>query len=492
MTINKLLTNSIFSFLLVLLNSISYLLIYLLIIEYLGQSQLGLWVLITAIPTAVASFGTGVSGCLLKFIPEYHVQNDIKKINSLFFSGLVFNLIISVIISVICFIGNKSLLSFILDISIVPDEYAKYFKIALVTLVFNILNSVIYAIYDGMQLTYLKNKFLIVGLLVLLFITVLSISKFGLLSIFFAQLIQSIFIFLCLLFYLIKLNFININLFTVSKNDIKLFFKIGHNFQIISLTLIFFEPITKYFLNKYTGLSIVGIFELANKILLQLRTLLVASMQVLIPYITHKKALGDLNVDEIFTKLFKISSLIAAFLFTIVLFTLIVIYEKFDFQNGTVFIQMAFLLAIAYYINTVTSVSYFIFWGLSYFNIIVFSHLILIIINISFFFILHNYLSGGFWILPMVLSLIISSLYTHIKFKIKFPNIYIGLTKNEIVFYILTIGSISLSYIGFIFQKSIQYQLINLAFVFVLQISLLLTNSFLRENILIIFSRRKN
>lgn len=489
MSTNKLVSNSVYSFLQVLLNSISYLLVYLLVIKNLGQSKLGLWVIITALPAAVSSFGTGVSGCILKNIPEHHIQKDFKRINSLFCTGLLVNLIFSLIFCAICFINYKQLLSFILDITIVPDEYALFFKVSLITLVFNILNSVIYSVYDGLQLTYLKNKFLIVGLLLLVLLSFIFIPSQGLLSIFFAQLIQSVFIFFSLLIFLFNLKLIRIKFLTISKKDLRLFFSVGHNFQFISLTLVFFEPITKYFLNKYTGLSIVGIFELANRVLIQLRTLLVASMQVLIPYITHMNALGELSVDKIFQKLFRLSSLLAAPLFTMAFLFLVVASKQFYFENGLVFIQMALLLSIAYYINTVTSISYFILWGLSYFKSLVLSHLILIVLNVSTFYLLQNYLSGGFWIFPMAISLVISSLYTQISFNIKFPKIKISFPLKEIAFYLISLISILVAYFGVIFDKSLLFHVINMFFVIVLNSYILLSNEFLRDNFKIIISR---
>ena len=82
---NIVVKNSVFSVLQIILSTLCYVVIYYLILHKLGKTELGVWSIITSLPIAISVFGSGVSGCVLRYIPVYNVQKDKKAFNEIIF-----------------------------------------------------------------------------------------------------------------------------------------------------------------------------------------------------------------------------------------------------------------------------------------------------------------------------------------------------------------------------------------------------------------------
>ena len=72
------------------------------------------------------------------------------------------------------------------------------------------------------------------------------------------------------------------------------------NFQIISISTMCYEPVTKVLLSKYGGVSLVGYFEMATRLVQQFRAVIISANQVLVPTIAHLKEKNPEKIQGIY------------------------------------------------------------------------------------------------------------------------------------------------------------------------------------------------
>lgn len=62
----------------------------------------------------------------------------------------------------------------------------------------------------------------------------------------------------------------------------------GRSVQIIAITQMIFDPAVKLLLSVVDGLSATGLYEVANKAVLQFRSVIVSAFQMLVPFMAHR------------------------------------------------------------------------------------------------------------------------------------------------------------------------------------------------------------
>jgi O-antigen/teichoic acid export membrane protein len=141
---------------------------------------------------------------------------------------------------------------------------------------------------EGLNKNWQKNIVVVGCQLIMLICALIWMPKFGVFGIFYAQLVQAI----SLLLSALTLVKINVPSYTVSalnrkKETMKSIMVYGLKFQAQSILLMLCDPVTKMFLSRYGGLSYVGIYEMASRAVLQVRTIIVSMVSNLVPKIVH-------------------------------------------------------------------------------------------------------------------------------------------------------------------------------------------------------------
>lgn len=144
----------------------------------------------------------------------------------------------------------------------------------------------------------------------------------------------------------------------------------GLQFQLGSIAMMLFDPLTKGLLGKYGGLAAAGYYEMASQLVNKVRTLIIAANQVLVPVIaglneTEPGRLRELyraNLHLLFYVTFPIYALVAAWG--------PILSELWLGRYERVFAFFVSVLALAWCINTFAGPAYFanlgtghIFWN---------------------------------------------------------------------------------------------------------------------------------
>nr|WP_315211452.1 hypothetical protein [uncultured Flavobacterium sp.] len=439
---NIVVKNSIFSVLQIILSTLSYVVIYYLILHKLGKTELGVWSIITSLPIAISVFGSGVSGCVLRYIPVYNVQKDKKAFNEIIFNGFVFNVVFGGLIVALGFLFTSQILHFIFSVEALPFRYILLFRLSLLTFFVSFISSVILFAIDGLQLIFLRNKIVIFCSALFCIMASVFINYWDLKGILIAQLFQAVFILLFSSVAIFRVKIFDFSFFKLNKYYFKLFFTYGQGFQFISITVLLFEPITKYFLNKYFNLSIVGVYDLVSRAVTQIRILIVSAVQVITPLVSKSNEESQLDVNGIYRKTIRGASLLSFVLYSSLICSSMIVVSYLDRVNINQYMFISILLCISYHFNIRASIAYSILMGLGNLKNIIISHILSSALNILLFLWLGKYLMDSIIALPTALAIIISSEYLIYTFRKDFNIVDVKILSSDVKVKLLSIGSI--------------------------------------------------
>jgi O-antigen/teichoic acid export membrane protein len=136
------------------------------------------------------------------------------------------------------------------------------------------------------------------------------------------------------------------------------------NIQVSGVAQLFFEPTTKALLSKWGALSDVGYFEMANRMVMQIRSLLVAANQVMVPVITAQQERTPTHIPDTYRRCHAIMFYLSIPIFSFLLVATPLISELWIGMYEPTFVVFAFLLITTWALNTSTVPAYLAFVGI--------------------------------------------------------------------------------------------------------------------------------
>lgn len=435
---SRLLLNSITAIGQVIVVGIIYLILYRYLLVTLGIELLGVWSLIIASTSLALIANFGISTSIVKFVATYYTRKDFDSLNKLIFTASVFILITYSIISIlILIIGNHILPYFIED---------KYHKIALeilpfslISLIINALGGVISSCLDGIQKNYIKSYIVSFTSILLFILSIVLTPNYGLKGLIFAQIFQAIVVLFTSLYFLS--NSIS-GLLSLKWNWSKTLFKeiinYGIKMQALSFMQMSFEPITKALLSKYGGLAMLGYYEMANRLVTQLRSLIVSANQVVIPVVAEASETNKDSVKELYVKTFSLVFLFDVFLITGIIISAPLVSYLWIGKIIPFFLFAVILNSIVTFVNICSNPAYFSYLGEGKLNWLIYSYLAITIINP----ILGYYLGinfGGYGVLiGWNFAFLIGSLFVLLSYQKENNILWKTLILKNDVFFLIT------------------------------------------------------
>lgn len=492
----QIINNSIFSIVQIFIVTFCIFFLYKYIIQTIGIEKLGLWSLILSV-TSLANIGNlGFTGSLVKFTAELSVEKNYKKINAILNSSIIGVSIISGILLSLVFLLGYNYIEYFVDEKWVTTSQDLLFY-ALISLYINIVASLYFSILEGVNLAYLRSIAFILATIIYVISSIIFINKYDIIGLAYAQMLQAfIFLILGVLLSIIYIKEFNIFYLKWHKNLMKKVFNYSVNFQMIGIAQMLYDPITKAILSKYGGLDFVAIFEMASKLVKQVRSITASILQNVVPKIVKLNVThGKEKIIQAYKKINSINMLlIFTTLILIIPFSKIISIILLGSSNQN-FIIVLISLSLGWTINTLNISSYMINLGTGNLKWNLISHLAIGILNLIFCisvgFVFRNGLYIIFsWILALILgsSLIIIEYHKRnkISFNIIFNKAFFQLMGYSMMF--ILIGSFINSQIeNFILLLITQCILIFLYyFIIILKIK-----SF-KKNIIYILKTKKN
>lgn len=378
---NRIAINVISSAIQVVIVGLVYFFIYRILLITLGVELLGVWSLIIATTSISNLANFGFTSALVKFVAEYNANGKLLEVNTLLFTSIFSMMFFFLFVSIIVFI-----LAYLFIDNLIDFKYVKValsvLPLSLLCLFINSLGGVLTSALEGFQRNYIRNFVYSFTSICYLLLTITLIPQFGLVGLAIAQVVQSIMIFI-ISYYFLKRKCNTFSLFQWNW-DSKVFqelFNYGYKIQVISISQMLIEPITKILISKYSGISTLGFYEMASRLITQLRQVIVNMNQVTIPIVSHYFQTDKSVIKYIYERglsfiIFIVFPLVAG----IILFTPYL--SKIWIGNiEPVFINCAYLLALSMLINTLCTPAYFNSFGEGDLNGVLIMNIVIVCLN---------------------------------------------------------------------------------------------------------------
>jgi O-antigen/teichoic acid export membrane protein len=406
----RLVINGVSSFLQVGITSITYFFLYRYLVSYLGADQLGLWSLILASATIANIGSSGVSGSAVKFIAAYIAKKDEEKVIEVICTGSLVTTAFILIFSAILYFILSMLLRSMVEPAVLSVAYS-LMPYAFITLITNSIASMFLSTIDGLQLIYIKNIVLSLFSIVFLVCVFWFVPHYKILGVGFAQVIQSGGTLIASII-LVTIYVPNFSVFRwkFSKQTFKELFSYGWKLQFMSLSSMLFDPITKFFLTRFTGLNVVGYYEMANKLVMQLRGLIITSSQVVVPAIAGLSEIGTINISKVYKQLFEVIMVSSLILTTYIAAFAIYISIIWIGRVEINFIIPLCLMCAGWFVNILSAPAFFINLATGQLKWNVISQVSIVLLNCVLGFVLGVTLGKFYIIAGLAIALIFSAL----------------------------------------------------------------------------------
>ena len=357
---NRLLTiNVVANIIQSLVSSALLFILYRYINKELGISEIGVWSIVIATVSASRLADFGISSGITRFIAKELAIGNIKKTVQVLETGFA-TLLVS--LPLILFIAWP-ILGLILE-GIVVGEYRTLalatLPIALLSLYLALLASIFQGALEGCQKMLVRTFLTIGGQIIALLFAFLLVPKFGLEGLAWTQVIQATFI-LVVGWSALRIEFRSFPIFP--SWDRKIFKEIinyGSKVQAGMLAMMFFDPVTKALIARFGGLEIAGYFELANQIVIKIRSVIISANQAIIPSVVNLHETISDEVSHFYVKNIKLLTF-----FSFPIFSLLLILSPLfsEFLLGKIehdFLSILYVITLSWFINIFSGPAYFI------------------------------------------------------------------------------------------------------------------------------------
>lgn len=427
---HKIFINAISSILQIIVVTIIYFILYKYLIEKIGIDYLGIWSLILASTSILNISNLGFSSSVIKYVAKYKALNESQKIFDIIQTSLITVALVSGIALIILFPFANFILKFI-----IPSKYIiigqNIIPYSFLNLWFNIVSGIFLATLDGFQRIEIKNFVLIISSILYVVLSFILVPKYGLFGVVYAQITQVILTFI-LSIIVVKIIFPEYQLlkFLWKKKIFKEIFNYSIQFQLITIAQLLYDPITKGLITKFGGLAATGYYEMAYRLIIRVRSLIISANQVLVPtYAT----LNELNIENVQTLYLSNLNYIhylttPVFIFMIAITPLV--SQIWVGKQESIFMLSMVVLSISWGINIYSAPAYFANLGIGKLNWNLLSHILMGILNLFLGFIMGFLGGASFVVCAWGLSLILGSIVLPLKFH-KESNVKTSILKNK-------------------------------------------------------------
>lgn len=259
-------------------------LLYMIIVKQLGPAMLGLWSLLLASTSAARLADMGLANGLNRFVAQAQALKNNTD---------VIDYIHTAMVSTFWFYSVISLLLYVVLLWLTPwlvpdvDYHALFREIlpyAAISFIMLTLSSTLMGALGGLQRSDLKSICAIFGLLLQLLLAWWLVPLIGLKGAALAQLGQYV-LMVVVGWVILRRSLPNLGIFPRHWRR-KAFMALvgyGSKLQISVIANFAFEPLVKFMLAHYGGLAVLGYYEMASRMVLQVRSMVISAYQTLVP-----------------------------------------------------------------------------------------------------------------------------------------------------------------------------------------------------------------
>lgn len=355
-------------------------------LHFLGAELYGLWAILTVIIYFSSIGNFGIDEALIKYVAEEYERKNINNVVKYISTGLNL-LIISGIVIYVIFILLEQLLRSTLNLNV---EYTAIFHnifpyiiiLSIFILIVNFINSILKGLgrFDRASYILLSGRISALVVSILFFINgykIWSLYWGQFFSFTFVLILSSFFIYREIGFYYNPLK--NTKIFLIN------LFKFGSAMTVSKVISMLLEPFIKIVIARYIGLAEVTYFEIANKIVLQIRSLFERGISAIMPEVSRLAAgMNDAKskISAVMKKVNRTNFLVGFLVFVLLLIACRPLLKLWLAEEYNVVIVGALrIIILGYFINLLSVPSYYYFMGIGKVKYCFYNHFIQATLN---------------------------------------------------------------------------------------------------------------
>lgn len=417
----QLVLNAVTSVIQVAIVGATFFFLYRFLLQRLGPEEFGVWSVVLATTTAGSVANLGLASGSTKYVSMYLARGNDRRVGQVIETASISVAAVMGLVLAAAYPLLRILLAFVIEDRVLVERAHLILPYSLVSFWFTSVALVFLSCTAGFQRIDLRNALQGGVALIYLLLAYLLVPSFGLLGIAQAQVIQALL--LCVAAWIVIKRLsrtLPLVPFRWSRDAFKEMFGYGVNLQVISISQMLFEPTTSALLSKFGGVGSVSYYEMARRMVVQLRALFVTAHEVLVPTIADVQERDPTFVHEIYARSARLLTfLIAASLPLFIGLTPLVSLVWIGSYNAT-FVTFAILLFAGWFLNMAGAPAYFANMGTGELRWNVISHIVNGILNFVLG-ILFGWLFGGVGVvIGFVLSLVVASGLVAASYEVKY------------------------------------------------------------------------
>jgi O-antigen/teichoic acid export membrane protein len=305
--------------------------------------------------TALTSVGSsGFASSAVKFVSVSFTDKDFEKCRQIVSTTLVTVVIVSSAMSMLIYAVFKLKG----DTYFGQFEYKLLTSILLLTFLSFILGStgrVFQSSLDGMLAIKKRSLIGISSKVIYLILSLFLIKDYGLIGLTWALIARELFIVIVsaislqkgLHFFILRSKYVKLSIF-------KEIFSYGYKFQINSIIWMLTDPLTKFLIKDFGGLSALGLFEVVYKLFWQVRMLIVVVMNTYLPLLASKKE----NISSQFSRFYNFTLSSSIILLSLIFPVIPIVMSLLDLTDVSAVYFASIILFVSLFFNLIGTVAY--------------------------------------------------------------------------------------------------------------------------------------
>lgn len=342
----------------VIISGVILIFLYRYLLSSIGVEKLGVWSIVLA-TTSITRLGDfGFSGSVVKFVAKYVALEQPKKIDEVIQTAVACTGGATgvVLLAAYPFIGY--ILTHFIPVNALQDALS-ILPFALLSLWISSITGAYQSGLDGHQRIDLRNVLLIIGGVFYLFASMLLIPEYGFIGLAYAQVLQAV-VMSILNWLLLKRQLTQLSFFPRwHKHRFSEMWRYSLQFQFSSVANMLFDPISKILLTKFGSLAMVGYYDMASRLITQIRSAIISANQVVVPVISGMHETEPERVTKIYRDSFNLLLYFAMPLYAFVFASLPLVSELWIGHYEANFVIFADILIVGWFVNTMSGSAFF-------------------------------------------------------------------------------------------------------------------------------------
>lgn len=409
MYVNRLTRNAIMAVLQVAVSGGILFLLYRYLLQTIGPEQVGIWAIVLAAASTSRISEMGFAGSAVKFTARYLARGDKNKASEVIQTTVI---TIGVVLACVLGVGYPFivwLMGKIVSSTYIPVVLA-ILPYAMVSVWIGAVAGVFLSGLDGCQRVDLHALVSMLGGVIFLVLAWVLVPQYGLMGLAWGQIAQGVLMLLAswalLWRELPTLPMLprgwRYSLFSEM-------FQYGVNFQVMGIAAMLYEPTTKALMAKFGGLTTTAYYEMANRMVMQFRSLLVSANQVMVPHVANLQETLPGQLRKAYVDSYRLLFFLAVPLFTSVTAVLPFASELWIGHYEDMFVWFSLLLIVGFGVNTLSGPAYFINLGTGLLRGNTIAHVVIGVVNIFMGYLLGVIFGGSGVAVGYVVALIAGS-----------------------------------------------------------------------------------